>query len=112
MPGTCRSQRRQRILRSMTVASPAQTLSATGARDHIVDVLIAERAPKLAATPAWPLLRPLLYAMLDHRKAVRMAGAIAALPGGAALDHVSRLLELKVVAHGLQHLPASGRAIV
>src|SRR3569623_469769 len=50
--------------------------------------------------------------MLDHRKAVRMADAIAALPGGAALDHVSRLLELKVVAHGLQHLPASGRAIV
>lgn len=96
----------------MTVASPAQTLSATGARGHIVDVLIAERAPKLAATPAWPLLRPLLYAMLDHRKAVRMANAIAALPGGAALDHVSRLLELKVVAHGLQHLPASGRAIV
>ena len=50
----------------MTVASPAQTLSRAQARDHIVDVLIAERAPKLAASPLWPVVRPMLYGVLDY----------------------------------------------
>jgi putative hemolysin len=96
----------------MTVASPAHVVSSARPRDHIIDVLIAERAPKFAATPAWPLIRPLLYAVLDYRKAVRMADAIAPLPGGQALDHVSQLLDLKVEARGLEHVPATGRAIV
>jgi putative hemolysin len=96
----------------MTVASPAQTLSSARPRDHIIDVLIAERAPKLAASPVWLLVRPLLYRLLDYRKAVRMADAIQGLPGGAALDHVSELLQLQVTAQGLEHIPRGGRAIV
>ncbi|MCA3758677.1 MAG: acyltransferase, partial [Phenylobacterium sp.] len=35
--------------------------ASAGSGQHIVDVLIAERAPRLAASPAWPLARPLLY---------------------------------------------------
>ncbi|MGZ3376084.1 MAG: GNAT family N-acetyltransferase [Phenylobacterium sp.] len=96
----------------MTLASPAQTLSSARPRDHIIDVLIAERAPKLAASPVWPLVRPLLYRLLDYRKAVRMADAIQPLPGGAALDHISDLLQLSVSARGLDRIPTSGRAIV
>jgi len=96
----------------MTVASPAQTLSPARTRDHIVDVLIAERAPKLAASPAWPVLRPLLYSFLDYGKARRMADAIQRLPGGAALEHVSRLLDVKVSATGLDQIPRTGRLIV
>lgn len=96
----------------MTVASPAQTLSPARARDHIVDVLIAERAPKLAASPAWPVLRPLLYSFLDYGKARRMADAIAPLPGRSALEHVSRLLSVQVTATGLERLPSKGRLIV
>lgn len=101
----------------MTVASPAQNssgkaLSPARPRDHIIDVLIAERAPKLAATPVWPLLRPLLYSFLDYGKAVRMADAIAPLPGGAAFDYVSRQLGLKTAVHGLERVPAAGRMIV
>ncbi|HEY8004104.1 MAG TPA: 1-acyl-sn-glycerol-3-phosphate acyltransferase [Phenylobacterium sp.] len=96
----------------MTVASPAQALSPARTRDHIIDVLIAERAPKLASTPAWPLVRPLLYSVLAYRKAVRMADAITPVPGRQALDHVSQLLELKVEAHGLEHVPATGRVMV
>jgi len=96
----------------MTVASPAQTLSPARTRDHIVDVLIAERAPKLAASPVWPALRPLLYSFLDYGKARRMADAIQPLPGGAALEHVSRLLNVEVSAAGLEHIPRSGRLIV
>jgi putative hemolysin len=96
----------------MTVASPAQTLKASRRRDHIIDVLIEERAPKLAATPIWPLLRPALYAMLDYEKAVRMTDAIASLPGGPAMDYVSDQLQLKVSTQGLEHVPVSGRIIV
>jgi putative hemolysin len=95
----------------MTLASPARSL--TRRREpHIVDVLIAERAPKLAASPVWPAVRPLLYALLDYKKARRMADAIAALSGGAALDHVSQLLALQVEARVLDRTPSAGRLIV
>lgn len=96
----------------MTLATPAGAVRAAGRHDHIVDTLIAERAPKLAASPVWPVARPLLYAMLDYAKAVRMADAIAPLPGRAALDHVSNLLALKVSANGLDRTPATGRCVV
>ena len=96
----------------MTAASPAHALPRAPRRAHIVDVLIAERAPRLAASFAWPLARPLLYALLDYGKARRMADAIAPLPGAAALEHVSRLLSLRVTASGLERIPRDGRMIV
>ena len=96
----------------MTVASPALSLSPVRARDHIVDVLIAERAPTLAASPVWPVLRPLLYSFLDYGKARRMADVIAPLPGLAALHYVSDLLSVKVAVRGLDHVPPKGRLIV
>lgn len=98
------------------MTSLAPTASALPARrdyhDHIVDVLIAERAPTLSSSPLWPLLRPALYRMLDYRKARSMADAIAPLPGRAALDHVSDLLSLKVETFGLDRVPRRGRAIL
>lgn len=96
----------------MTLATSAGAVVRPGRHDHIVDVLIAERAPKLASGPAWPVLRPLLYALLDYRKAVRMADAIAPLPGRAALDHISDLLSLEVAVTGLERVPATDRLIV
>jgi putative hemolysin len=96
----------------MTVASPAQILSPARKREHIVDRLIAERAPRLAATPAWPVLRPLLYSFLDYAKARRMADAIADLPGHAAMEHVSAMLSVKVAVQGLEHAPVRRRLIV
>jgi putative hemolysin len=96
----------------MTLASPAQTLSPARPPEHIIDVLIAERAPKLAAGVAWPVLRPLLYAFLDYDKARRMADAIAPLPGRTALEHVSKRLSVKVAATGLERIPRKGRLIV
>nr|WP_233245698.1 1-acyl-sn-glycerol-3-phosphate acyltransferase [Marinicauda salina] len=79
---------------------------------HIVDILIEERAPRLAASPLWPLLQPLLRAMLNYREARRMADAIAPLGGYAALDHVSDLLRLSVSTDGLDHVPRQGRCIL
>jgi putative hemolysin len=58
------------------------------------------------------LLRPLLYGLLDYKGARRMAEAIAPLPGRAALEHVSRLLDLKLTVRGLEAAPATGRLVV
>lgn len=79
--------------------------------DHIVDRLIAERAPKLSGHAAWPLVRPALYGLLDYAKARRLAEAIGPMPGAMALDHVSRMLDVKVAVRGLEHLPRDGRLI-
>lgn len=96
----------------MTVATSAALPARRGQHDHIIDTLIVERAPKLAATPAWPLLRPALYRMLDYRKARQMADAIAPMPGRAALEAVSDLLSLKVDIAGLERIPERGRLIL
>ena len=79
---------------------------------HIIDTLIAERAPRLTAAAIWPLVRPGLYRLLDYRKARRMAETICQMGGRAALDHVSDLLALKVEVQGLENLPATGRVVV
>lgn len=91
-------------------------VGAVGARQtpqpHIIDTLIAERAPRLTASAIWPLVRPGLYRLLDYRKARRMAEHICQLGGRAALDHVSELLALKVEVSSLENLPATGRVIL
>lgn len=93
--------------------SPLDTAApAAPARDvapkHIVDVLIEERAPKLCATPWWPIVRPPLYAVLNYRKAVEMADLIAPMSGHDALEAVSKLLSVKLKISGLERLPQSG----
>ena len=82
------------------------------ASPHIVDVLIAERAPRLTRSAFWPLVRPALYGLLDYAKARRMADAIGPMGGRQALDHVSDLLELTVETQNLNRLPATGRCLV
>lgn len=75
---------------------------------HIVDVLIEERAPKLSSSWAWPLVRPLLYKVLNYDKAVRMADTIAPMDGRAALDYISQLLSVKLDVTGLERIPERG----
>jgi putative hemolysin len=79
---------------------------------HIVDELIAERAPGWVGSPGWPVVRPLLNALLNRRRAVMMADTIAPLSGREALAHVSALLDLEVGTRGLEHVPASGACIL
>src|SRR4051812_32567885 len=81
-------------------------------KKHIVDELIEERCPHLAVLPAWPLVRPLLYAALNYRAARTMADAIAPMSGQAALAYVSNLLHLKLDIVGLEHLPRQGRCVL
>lgn len=91
--------------------APSADLSAPDG-PHICDVLIAERAPRLTRSAAWPLLRPFLYRLLNYRQAVRMADAVRPLSGAEALDYMSDLLDLKVSVMNGDRIPASGRCIV
>jgi putative hemolysin len=79
---------------------------------HIVDVLIEERAPKLSHGPAWPLLRPILYTVLNYNKAVRMADEIAAMGGREALESISKLLHVRRESIGEERIPRAGAFIV
>ena len=75
---------------------------------HIVDVLIEERAPNLAGNPAWPVLRPLLYAILNYSKARKMADDIARMDGAAALEHISALLRLSITVQRGERIAREG----
>ena len=91
----------------------AAALTPSGpAEPHICDVLIAERAPRLTRSAAWPVVRPLLYKLLNYRQAVRMADAVRPLSGAEALDYMSDLLDLKVSVLNAERIPAAGRCII
>jgi putative hemolysin len=95
------------------IMTHAAALDAAAVRlKHVVDELIEERCPRLAASPLWPLARPALYAALNYRAARRMADSIAALSGQAALDHVSALLALRLAATGAERIPRAGRCVI
>ena len=79
---------------------------------HIIDVLIAERAPRLTRSWTWPVVKPFLYLMLDYAKARRMADAIQPMSGQDSLNYVSRLLDLQTSALFLDRVPKSGRCVV
>jgi putative hemolysin len=79
---------------------------------HIIDTLIAERAPSFVSSPLWPVLRPALNTLLNRNKAVRMADHIAPLDGLAAMQAVSDLLRVDVVATGLERLPREGKVVI
>ena len=82
------------------------------AQPHIVDVLIAERAPRLTASVAWPVVKPALYPLLNYKAARRMADAVGPMSGAGTLDYMSDLLDLRVSTLNLDRLPATGRCIV
>lgn len=82
--------------------------SANPAPKHIVDSLIEERAPRLSGGALWPLLRPLLYSVLNYAKARGMADAIGPMGGRDALDYVSKLLSVKLKITGGERIPQSG----
>lgn len=90
--------------------APVPALDPSGR--HICDVLIAERAPRLTGSRAWPLVRPLLYRLLGYGDARRMADAVRPLSGQAAFDWLADLLDLRVEALNLDRLPETGRCVV
>ncbi|WP_187968728.1 1-acyl-sn-glycerol-3-phosphate acyltransferase [Aquibium microcysteis] len=85
---------------------------ARAADRHIVDQLIHERSLKLSRHPLWPLMRPFLFRIFNYHEAVRMADAIAGLPGVEAMQYLSDLLSLDMALSGIENLPAQGSFIL
>ena len=80
---------------------------------HVVDELIEERAEGLRRRPwLWRSLKPVVYPLLGYRHAIRMADEIAPLPGLDTLQHLSRVLDLRLEVSGLERIPARGLAVV
>ena len=93
---------------TQTEAIAGSTSAAAAGDKHIVDVLIEERAPKLSNGPLWPVLRPVLYTVLNYNKAVRMADTIAPMSGRDALESISELLHVKRESYGVDRIPNAG----
>ena len=80
---------------------------------HIVEQLIAERAPKLMSRPAlFKALRPLLYRMLAYDAAVFLADAIKDKTGHEAFKLVTKHISPRTAVQDLTHLPKTGRCIL
>ena len=80
---------------------------------HIVEELIAERAPKLVGRPRlWRAARPLLYRLLAYDAAVFLADAIRPMTGHQAFRMVARHISPRTAVEGLTHLPRKGACIV
>lgn len=79
---------------------------------HIIDILIEERAPSLARSVFWPIMRASLNKLLDYDQAVTMADTIASLPGLPALEEVAHLLAVRTQTHGFDHIPRTGRCVL
>jgi len=79
---------------------------------HIVDILLEERCETMVENPFWWAHKAVLFPLLRHREAVRMADAIIDLPAREAFDHLSAVLHLDVSVEGLDIVPTTGRIII
>jgi putative hemolysin len=79
---------------------------------HIIDVLIEERAPRLAASFLWPVLRGGLNALLNYKLAVALADSIAQRDGHSAMAFVSDLLKVRTRTTGFERIPKVGSCII
>ena len=87
-------------------------MSRAPAPPHIVDQLIQERAVRLRAGPAWPLLRGVIYPLLGYGRAVGVADQLAGRSGREALDWSEAFLSMAVSADGPAHVPESGPCVI
>lgn len=81
--------------------------------NRILDQLIEERAPWLRQPgPAVDLARRLLYRVLQYDRTVKIADAMAPMPGPEIMQAMSEMIALHVDTQGLEHLPKSGPVLV
>ncbi len=96
----------------MDAAPLDKQINADLAEKHIVDELIEERAQKLMNSRLWPLYKAMLYPLLLHKQAVKMADAIADLPARGVFDYISDLLALDIQVDGIENIPLDGRVLI
>jgi putative hemolysin len=92
---------------------PADEHPASAANDHIVDVLIAERAQWLRTQPlVWATVRRWLFPLLRYREAVALADDLGRLDGPAAFDALVERLQMDLVIDGLANVPQTGGCVI
>lgn len=80
---------------------------------HIVEELIAERAPQLMGRPRlFKAIRPALYRMLAFDAAVFLADSIKPLTGHKAFKRVADHISPRTAVVGLNNLPSKGRCVI
>ena len=80
---------------------------------HIVEELIAERAPRLISKPRlFKLIKPMLYRMLAYDDAVALADMVRPLTGWEAFSRVSNRIKPRNIITGLDNLPKTGGCII
>ncbi|MEO0319807.1 MAG: 1-acyl-sn-glycerol-3-phosphate acyltransferase [Pseudomonadota bacterium] len=79
---------------------------------HIIDILLEERCQSMQQDFLWPLYKAILYPLLRHGEAVKMADAIHPLTAWQAFSYLSDVLSLTLTTHGLEHVPRTGRLII
>jgi putative hemolysin len=80
---------------------------------HIVDTLIEERASHLMAKPLlWRTIRPIILPLLGYRRTIEVIDEVGNLPGRQIFQYVSDQLRMNVKTEGIEHIPASGGAVI
>lgn len=80
---------------------------------HIVEELIAERAPRLMSKPRlFKVVKPLLYKMLAYDSAVELADRVQPLTGREAFTQVTDLINPRTVVENISNLPETGACVV
>jgi len=80
---------------------------------HIVEELIAERAPKLLAKPRlFKAIKPTLYKMLAYEDAVEMVDTVEPLTGRQAFTVVTDKVRPQTQVEAMSNLPARGACVV
>lgn len=82
-------------------------------RQHIVDVLLEERAVNLRNHPmVWKVVKKYAKLLLGYKRAVQMADAIKPMSGRDVFDYMSATLQLKINVRGLENVPKTGGIIL
>jgi len=80
---------------------------------HIVEELIAERAPKLMSKPRlFKAIKPWLYKMLAYKEAVELADKVEPLTGREAFTLVTDLIQPSTLVQNMSNLPEAGACVV
>lgn len=81
-------------------------------RQHIVDVLIKERAPRLSKSRFWRIYRLILNKILGYKRAKELVDTAGRWPAGRAFAHASAILGVNLDVEGLEHIPEDGVFII
>ena len=80
---------------------------------EVLDQLIEERAPWLRRRgPGTAVVRPLLHAILQYERTVKIGQAMEPLPSAHIMDALAEMIGRHVEVDGLEHIPRHGAAMV